>query len=346
MKIMKKKISMNDIAQELNISITTISFILNGKAKEMRISDTLTTKVLEYVKEKKYNPNAMAQSLRTGKSKIIGLIVEDIADAFFASVARLIEERAYKKGYKIIYCSTEDNAKKTVELIRMFKSRNVDGYIITPPKGIESEVSLLLSENLPLVLFDRFFPEIKTDYVIIDNLTGAKIAVEHLADQQYKNIAFVTLDSDQTQMEGRLTGYSEAINEAGLKEYVLKVKFTLKPQKIVQLVNEFLAGHKEIDAILFATNYLALQGFEALNNQNLRIGEDIGVVAFDDHVFFKVFNPPISAISQPMKDLSESLIDTLFKKLNPDHLQDDQESHIVLQPQLIIRKSSLQKKTV
>lgn len=341
---MKKKISMNDIAQELNVSITTVSFILNGKAKEMRISDKLANRVLAYVKEKKYNPNSLAQSLRTGKSKIIGLIVEDIADAFFASVARLIEERAYKKGYKIIYCSTEDNAKKTVDLIRMFKSRSVDGYIITAPKGIESEVGSMLNENLPFVLFDRYFPEIETDYVIIDNLNGSKIAIQHLLDQQYKHIAFVTLDSDQTQMADRLTGYRQTINGAGLNEYVLQLKFISKPEKIVQLINDFLTKHKEIDAILFATNYLALQGFEALNKQNLKMAEDIGVVAFDDHPFFKVFNPSITAVSQPMKELSENLIDTLFKNINRDNQEVGTHSKIILQPELMVRKSSIRKK--
>jgi LacI family transcriptional regulator len=118
---MKHKISMRNIARDLDISIATISFILNGKAKEMRISDKLTQKVLDYVKEKNYNRNALAQSLRTGKSKIIGLIVEDIADAFFSSVARLIEERAYKKATKL-FIAAEDNPRKTIELINMFKA--------------------------------------------------------------------------------------------------------------------------------------------------------------------------------------------------------------------------------
>jgi LacI family transcriptional regulator len=201
---MKKKLSIKDIAQELNISITTVSFILNGKAKEMRISDKLIQKVNDFMKEKNYHPNQFAQSLRTGKTKMIALFVEDIADSFFASVARLIEERAYQKGYKIIYCSTEDNLEKTRELIQLFKSRNVDGYIITPPKGIEKELKQLQQEELPFVLFDRYFPKLNTDYVIIDNFKGTCDAIKHFQDQQFKNIAFITLDSGQTQMNERL----------------------------------------------------------------------------------------------------------------------------------------------
>lgn len=339
---MNKKISMDDIARDLNISKSTISFIINGKAKEMRISEKLTKRVLDYVKEKNYNRNALAQSLRTGKSKIIGLIVEDISDAFFSSVARLIEEGAYRKGYKIIYCSTEDNPKKTIELINMFKGRNVDGFIITAPKGIEKEVELLVEQHHPFVLFDRYFPDIDTDYVIIDNLSGAKIAVEHLAEEGFRQIAFVTLASDQTQMTERLKGYNQAIKSAELKSRVLKIKFTSKPEKVVEQISNFLQKHRGTDAVLFATNYLALQGFEAINRLNLKIPDDLAVVAFDDHAFFKVFNPPITAVSQPMKQLSENLIDVLFKKMS----MAEPINNIckVLSPELIIRNSSRKKK--
>ena len=340
---MKKKISMNDIAQELNVSLTTVSFILNGKAKEMRISDKLADRVLDFVKERNYNPNSMAQGLRTGKSKIIGLVVEDIADAFFSGVARHIEEQAYKNGYKIIYCSTEDSPAKTADLIQMFKSRNVDGYIITPPKGIEGEVKALLNEKLPVVLFDRYLPDVKADYVVIDNCKGVKLAVDHLAEQGYQNIAFITLDSTQTQMADRLAGYSRSVKDAGLKEHILKVHFTTDTENIVDSINNFLSYNKQIDAIMFATNYLTLQGFEALNRQNLKIAEDIGVISFDDHAFFKVFNPPITAVSQPLKQLSETLISTLFKSINEENVAGTHHQ-IVLEPELIVRKSSVRLK--
>lgn len=335
---------MNDIAKELNISLTTVSFILNGKAKEMRISDKLADRVLDFVKEHNYNPNSMAQGLRTGKSKIIGLMVEDIADVFFSGVARHIEEHAYKNGYKIIYCSTENSPAKTADLIQMFKSRNVDGYIITPPKGIESEVKTLLNEKLPVVLFDRYLPDVRADYVVLNNQKGVKLAVDHLIEQGYQNIGFITLDSTQTQMAGRLAGYTESIKEAGLKEHILKVNFTTNTETIIDLISNFLQYSQKIDALMFATNYLTLQGFDALNRQNLKIAEDIGVASFDDHAFFKVFNPPITAVSQPLKQLSETVIDTLFKSINEENVTGTHHQ-IVLEPELIVRKSSLRLKS-
>lgn len=122
-----KKPSIRDIAKHLNISTSTISFVLNGKAKEMRISDQLAERVLNFVNEVGYKPNQIAQSLRTGKSKNISLMVEDISNTVFSRVARLIEEAAHQKGYRIIYCSTENDADKTRELIRMFPTGEVFG---------------------------------------------------------------------------------------------------------------------------------------------------------------------------------------------------------------------------
>ncbi len=342
---MKKKLSIRNIAQELNISITTVSFILNGKAKEMRISDKLISKVNDFMKEKNYHPNQFAQSLRTGKTKMIALFVEDIADSFFASVARLIEERAYQKGYKIIYCSTEDNLDKTRELIQLFKSRNVDGYIITPPKGIEKELKQLLLEELPFVLFDRYFPKLSTDYVIIDNFKGTYDAIRHFQEQGFKHIGFITLDAGQTQMNERLRGYEFAMDEFKLPEYTLKIPFKLDAKRVKDQFTAFFSENKNIDAVLFATNYLAVKGFEALRNLKIRIPEDIGVIAFDDHDFFKVFNPPITAVAQPMEELSDYLISILLKKLNAEndaHL--NVQNHIVLPAKLIIRESSLRSK--
>ncbi|RYY30590.1 MAG: LacI family transcriptional regulator [Sphingobacteriaceae bacterium] len=341
---MKKKLSIKTIAQELNISITTVSFILNGKAKEMRISDQLIQKVNDFMKERNYHPNQFAQSLRTGKTKMIALFVEDIADSFFASVARLIEESAYQKGYKIIYCSTEDNLEKTRELIQLFKSRNVDGYIITPPKGIEKELKQLQQEELPFVLFDRYFPKITADHVIIDNFKGTQDAIKHFQEQGFKQIAFVTLDSDQTQMNDRLSGYVAAMRAFEMPECILKIPFKQDAAKVAGQFAAFFAEHKQIDAVLFATNYLAIKGFETLRNLKMRIGEDIAVIAFDDHEFFKVFNPPITAVAQPMKDLSDHLISILLKKLQEETEPAPQmQNQIVLPTNLIIRESSLKK---
>ncbi len=219
---MKKKLSINDIASQLNVAKSTISFILNGKAKEKRISDELADRVLKYVNEMGYKPNQLARSLSTGKTKMICLMVEKISDYFFSHIAFHLEVLAYKSGYKIIYCSTENDPGKTRELIQLFRDRHVDGYIITPPAGIESAITELMNDELPVVLFDRHFKSIETDYVVLDNYKGTLNAVSHLADKKYQHIAFVTLQSEQLQMTDREAGYLDAISKYGLDPPIIE----------------------------------------------------------------------------------------------------------------------------
>jgi LacI family transcriptional regulator len=221
----KKRIGIGDIAKQLNVSITTVSFIINGKAEEKRISQKLTKRVMNLVNELNYVPNQLAKSLRTGKTHIIGLIVEDISNPFFACVARLIEEKANKKGYKIIYCSSDNDAVKTSELIKVFRERQVDGYIITPSIGIEEDINSLIENHLPTILFDRRLPDMSTNYVGTDNEGGTYKAIKHLITQGYKNIAFVTINSEQPQMVERLNGYLKAILENGLRQSVTNIDY-------------------------------------------------------------------------------------------------------------------------
>ncbi|MEJ7768683.1 MAG: substrate-binding domain-containing protein [Chitinophagaceae bacterium] len=297
----KKKIAIADIARELNISISTVSFILNGKAEEKRISKKLSGKVLQYVDEIGYVPNYLAQSLRTGKTKIIGLIVENIANTFFANVARLIEENAYKKGYGIFYCSSENETEKTKELIRLFQERQVDGFIITPTVGIQSEISSLLKNKSKFILFDRYFPELDTNYVVTDNYAG----VGHLIERGYTKIGIVTLASDQTQMEERLAGYKKALSEKGLPECIKRVKYHDDPESITQDIVRFLKSERQLDALFFATNYIGVYGLQAINSLHLKIPVDLAIVSFDDHDLFRLHSPSITVIAQPVEVMSE-----------------------------------------
>ena len=336
---MKKKLSIVDIAQSLNVSKTTVSFILNGRAQEKRISPELVERVLKYVEEVGYKPNSLAKSLRTGKSNIIGLMVEDISNPFFASIARLIEDRAYKNGYKIIYCSTENNPEKTRQLISLLRARYVDGYIITPPAGIEPEIKGLINDNVPVVLFDRYLPDVPTDYVGLDNYKGTYDAIEYLVQSGAKKIALVTLVSGQTQMVERHSGYVAALKKHQLKPVLLKVSFENDTETTVKQCIQFISDNPGIDAIVFATNYLALSGIKALNELKLRVPEDISVIAFDDHDVFNIYNPSISAIAQPLDEMAKQLFKMLLDKLeNRVRLKD--LSKVIIQPELILRGST------
>jgi LacI family transcriptional regulator len=312
---MKKKLSINDIANQLNVAKSTVSFVINGKAKEKRISDELSERVLKYIQEKGFRPNQLARSLSTGKTKIICLMVEKISDYFFSHIAFLLEELASENEYKIIYCSTENDTTKTKELIRMMRDRHVDGFIITPPVGIEEDIKELINDNIPTILFDRYFPGVPTDYVVLDNHKGTYDAVVHLIKNASKNIAFITLESEQTQMSDRLSGFLTAIEKYKLKPQVLKISFKNDTETSSKKIAAFLKKHPDLDAIIFATNYLALSGIKAINDLNLKFPEDISIIAFDDHDIFNIYNPTISAIAQPLDQMAKQLFKILLDKL-------------------------------
>jgi LacI family transcriptional regulator len=338
---MKKKISIHDIARELNVSAATVSYVLNGKATEKRISAPMEKKILAYVEESGYRPNRVAKSLRTGKSKIIGMLVEDISDPFFSSISRIIEAYAHKHDYKIFHASTENDVTITRDLIRIFRDTQVDGYIIAPPPGIEKDIAALIDDNLPVVLFDRFFPELDTHNVVVDNLQGAADAIHHLISNGYSNIGFVTLDSQQTQMNDRLEGYSNAMLQAGLLPIVLKIPYDMERESLVKdKTGQFLDANPQLDAILFATNYLAIGGLEAIHHRKLKIPNDIAVVGFDDNTHFSLFSPSVSAVAQPVEAMSKTVIEELMKVLSGKEKTLSRET-IVLPTKLIIRQSSV-----
>lgn len=337
---MKKKLSIVDIANNLNISKTTVSFILNGRAREKRISEELVERVLKHVKEVGYKPNSLAKSLRTGKSNIIGLLVQDISNHFFAAIARQIEDLAYKHGYKIIYSSTDNDTQKTQELIAMFRDRHVDGYIIVPPEGIEEDISSLIKDGFPVVLFDRYLPKVDTDYVVVDNLFSTYNATRLLIDKGHKNIAFISFISDQTQMRHRLEGYEKAMAESNLKISIKEIEFDQDQKLIKAPIRAFLNEYKETDAILFANNYLATNGLKVIRDLGLKVPEDLALISFDDYVVFELCNPPVTAISQPLDEIANNVISLLLNRLNTSTVDDDSKQQVTLQTELMIRAST------
>lgn len=335
-----KGISIKDIAKQAGVSPTTVSFVLNGKAKEKRISEQVSKKIQKIAARLKYKPNQLARGLRTGKTKTIGLIVEDIANNFFATLARVVEDEADKYGYKVLYGSTEDNTEKARGLLEVLKYRQVDGYIITPTKNLDKEIELLQEAAKPLVLMDRYFPHLKSHYVVLNNFKGAYDATTHLIKQGYKKIAIVTLASDQTQMKDRLDGYTAALKEHKLsfsKSMVKRLPFDLDRESYNEEIKKFLTSIKGLDAVFFATNYLGISGIECIRSLGWAIGKEIGLVGFDDHDLFRLHSPSITCVSQPIAEIGKQIVELLMKELN--HPSDTQQK-IILPPVLVEREST------
>jgi LacI family transcriptional regulator len=334
-----KKISMKDIAKELNLSITTVSFVLNGKTRS--ISPATIKKVKDLIGKRGYNPNSAARSLRTGKSKTIGLIIEDISNYFFGNIAKIIEREAHKNGYNIFFCSTENNTETAIAIIGKMKNSSVDGLIITATPGLKDEILKLNNEKIPLVLIDRLIPGIENNYVILDNYKGAYNLAKHLLENGYRKIGFVSITEGMSQMNDRKKGFLDALADRKVKvrpATILEVPFWAGDEVSVNFAG-YLQKNPDLDAIFFATNYLGVLGIEVLQQHNRKIPQDIAVVCFDDHDLFRIMTPSITVAAQPINELAIKSISLLLKIIKNPGTNRRPEKEI-LEPIIIIRNSS------
>jgi LacI family transcriptional regulator len=342
---MTKKVSIKDIARELELSITTVSFVINGKSEEMGISEATSSKVLEHIKKRDYSPNNAARVLRTGKSNTIGLIVEDLGNYFFGNVAKVIELEASKRGYNVFLSSTDNNPKTAKALIRKMRNSSVDGMIITPTKDLVQELEQLKNDKIPFVLLDRTVPGLSANAVVLDNFKGAFDLTRHLLSNGYHKIGFVTIHSDMSQMIERERGYLAAMESSTnqcTEELVLKVKFDDTPERIISSIMSFVKDNHELEALFFATNYLGVHGIEALKQVGKSMPHDLAVVSFDDNDLFRLFTPSITVASQPLKQIGVETIELLLRLIENDIKHENPISK-VLEPELIERQSSVQR---
>jgi LacI family transcriptional regulator len=334
----KVRPSIGDLAKKLSVSKTAVSIILNGEAQASRFSDKLIKRVRSAAAKSGYHPNVFAQGLRTGKINIIGLMVEDISNPFYASIAKRIEEKVYQNGYKIAYCSTENDKQRGKEFLSMFTTMGVDGCIIAPTRGMEKEIKEMVESGMNVVLFDRKFGNKVTDSVMVDNRGGMYEAVKHLIDRGFANIGLVALALDKPEKEERVIGYSEAIADHGLTPCVFPLPFKDNYMDYVAEIESFLDRNRQLDAVVFGTNYLGISGLQAISRLDLKIPEDLAVVSFDDHDLFRIYKPNITVVAQPIEDIAQTAIDTLLARMQ----QTDKApvKNITLPTLLIARKSS------
>lgn len=338
-----KRVSLKDIAAMVGASPSTVSFVLNGKAKEMRISQAVADKITAAAKKAGYYPNQVAVSLRTGQTKILGLIVESISGHFFASLARIIEDKAEAHGYKVVYCSTENNGNRGSELIRMLTQRQLDGYLITPAAGMEKDVQQLIAQRKPVVLIDSYFPGLHIPHVLVNSYEGVTAGMQHLLKQGYRNIAWVTVDLDLVQVKSRTQAYIDALKKNKVKlneKWILKLPYDASKENAVESICTFLAANKNIDAVFFATNYLGVAGLESITRLKLSIPGDLAMICFDDHDIFRLYPGGITIIQQPIEAIAHTAIELLMSKLGKQAADTAAKDLVELPAQLVVRAST------
>lgn len=308
-----KRISIKDIARLTNTSVTTVSMALNGKG---RISPEIVKKIIDTALANGYQPNNLAVGLRTGLSKVIGVVLESVGGPFFGEMAKVIESEADKAGYGVIYSSTHNDINKAKKVIKMFSNQFIDGYIIVPVMGMEAEVEQLIAAGKPVVLIDGYYPQTDIPHVTVNNYESVYQAVNGLARAGYKNIAFLGPDLDLPQLQDRKQGYIDSLCIAGVQaeNLIHDIPFEKEKVNLVAAIIGFLTSHKP-DAVFCSTNYVGSLVLEAIKALKLKIPADIAVISFDDNELFELYPPGINAIKQPTFDIARSAIDILLSKL-------------------------------
>jgi LacI family transcriptional regulator len=225
----------------------------------------------------------------------------------------------------------------------MLQQGQVDGFIIAPPAGSENQILSLKKSKTPFVLIDRHFPDIETNYIVVDNIQASYEAVTHLINKGYRKIACVTLNVHLNNMNQRVLGYKQALIDNNIlvdEELIKMMPFSHEKDDLVDAVKQLEPGNKnKVEAVFFATSKLGIMGIETIHSIGLNIPDDIAVVSFDDPDAYKISQPPISAVAQPLKEIGRESVKVLYELMN--NIKDSAEvKKIVLQAIFIPRKSS------
>ncbi len=335
-----KKIFLKDIAQALNLSKTAVSLVLNNRGDENKISKDTQKRILDFAKKNNYRPNQMARGLSLGKSETIGLIVPNISDIFYARIAHFIEIKAKEFGYNVVFSSSNENATIEKELIYSMLNRQVDGLIIASTQKNEEDILKLKEANFPFVLIDRYYPDIKTNYVIVDNFGGTKNMTEHLLGNGRIKIGFISIRSQLDALLQRRLGYELALTENGFKvepNYSNELDPFNYQDEMKGAIKEMVQGSHKVDAIVFTTHYLAASGLRELKLLGIEVPSEVAIVSFDELGAFDLVEPPITASKQPVDAMGNEAVEILVNEIDKKNLKIENER--VLQTKLLIRKS-------
>ena len=317
---MTKTVSIKDVANQLGVSVASVSLALNGKSKKGRVSDALTEKIRITAKAMNYKPNSFAKGLRSGRSETIGLILADISNPFFAHLAFHVQENAEKCGYSVIITNTNFDIDKMRRMISVLKSHQVDGFIIVPTEHSEKLVEQLVMEKYPVVLLDRYFMDIDVSYVCVNNYHASMEATNLLLNMNCQRIAQVIIKDTSHHMQERKKGYIDAMTHRGLYDpkLIKEVNFTTLVNDVQKVIVDLVSSKEKVDGIFFTNNTTCVIALKTLIKLQLKIPKDIKVVCFDKSDFFDLSNISIPYIEQPISEMGRRAVELLIRKINKE----------------------------
>uniref|UniRef100_A0A7V4KBY4 LacI family transcriptional regulator n=1 Tax=Fervidobacterium pennivorans TaxID=93466 RepID=A0A7V4KBY4_FERPE len=309
-----KKVSLKYIAQQLNVSVSTVSRALNGKPG---VSKRLREQIVKLANDLGYTPNPLAIGLRSGTTKLIGILVPELKGDFFALIVESVEKALYHLGYRLLLCPTEDDPRKEEEHLRILINQKVDGILSAPAnfRANKELYDLIINEyKIPVVFFDRLVEGVETDYVISDNQEGMKLLLEYLISHGHKRIGFIHPLRGIYTSEVRLRTFIEYKNRIIFnEEWVVDGKSTEEDAR--EAFINIMRSKERPTAIIVGSYHMTLGCLRAAREMALKIPEDVSIVSFDDAPWNEIFDPPITCVSQDPREIGLIASTILLNKL-------------------------------
>jgi len=309
--------TIKDVAARAKVSSATVSHVINGTRK---VAPATIQRVQQAMKELDYHPNAVAQSLRTQKTNVIGAVVSDITNPFFATLIRGAEDAAIEAGYSLIVCNSDESLEKEDRYVRLLKRRQIDGLIISPVgDGSHSVVHELPKWKVPFVFVDRRVEDIEADAVLSDNVDGAYKATRHLIERGHRRIGLILGIKGATTTEERLAGYRKALDEAGIpftEELVTYGGYRIEGGQ--RAAERFLSLSETPTAIFSTNNLMTIGVLQELFRSQVAIPEQMAVVSFDDLNLGELFQPPLTSVTQDPYGIGRTAMGVLLERFDGD----------------------------
>ncbi|MPZ00849.1 MAG: substrate-binding domain-containing protein [Actinophytocola sp.] len=325
-----------DVASRAGVSAATVSRVLTGRTD---VSTDLAARVRASVAELGYRPNGVARNLRRQATMVWGLIISDIGNPFFTAMVRGIEDAAHDAGYSLVLCNSDDDLDKEQRYIEIAVAERMAGVIISPSSEASTDLAVLVDRGIPVVAVDRRVGRLDVDTVLVDNVSGARLATEHLMDSGCGRIACITGPTRTTTAAERLHGFRRAHEAAGLEvvdDLVILENF--KEDGGYDGAQRLLANDHPPDGLFVANNLMTVGALEALVDAGVEIPRDMLLVGFDDIPWARLTRPRLTTVDQPTYELGREAGRLLTGRIGNEP---GLPRTIVLPPSLRIRASSL-----
>ncbi len=343
-----QKLTLKKIAQELEVSISTVSKALKDSPE---IGEDTKEKIKAFAKLYNYKPNNIALSLKNRKTRTLGVIIPEIVHHFFTTVISGIEEVAEEMGYTVIIGLSNESFEKEVTNMDKLANGSIDGFILSVSKDTQlrqdfHHLKETIDQGMPIVMFDRAIPEIDCDKVIVDDEEGARKAVKMLLENGASKVAIITTEDHINVGKLRTAGYISALEQSGVpinEALILKLKDAYNDEanldKLNQEIHSFVLKNAQIDAIFAVNEKYALTAMRAVQLAGKSIPDDIQVVGFTDGVLSRFATPALTTVSQHGKELGRKAARLLIDRIEKDNF-DPPFTTVVLETELIQREST------